>query len=93
MTNVDSDAYAFILYVDPLVHVDEFRLVKNAGLSDFIFVQDITIAKGPRPPWLQVLPALVDTQARLAYRGPTCLKKLLAIDLPPEHARRLRRKH
>jgi hypothetical protein len=87
-----EDAYAWILYVDPQVHVNEYRLVRNAGLEDFIYIQDVKLCKGPRPQWLQVLPAIVDTAARLAYRGPTCLKKLLAIDLPPEHLKRLKRR-
>lgn len=87
---MESEAYPWILYLDPLVHTEEYHLVKNAGL-DFILVQDIRLSKGTRPPWLHVLPALVDTNDRLAYRGVSCLKKLLQIDLPPEHARRLRK--
>ena len=51
------------------------------------------IHTGPNglPMWLQTLPALVDTRQRLAYRGPSCLKKLVTIEIPPEHSRRLQR--
>jgi hypothetical protein len=84
-----TDAYSWILYLDPSEHLNEYKLVKNAQLDSFILIQDIRNAKGPRPSWLTVLPALVDTRNRKAFRGPTCIKRLVSIELPPEHLRKL----
>jgi hypothetical protein len=86
--NVPSDAYLWILYLDPTVHTQEYKLIVNASLDSYVLIQDIRNAPSLEP-WMSVLPALVDTRKKLAYRGPTCLKKLVSIDLPPEHAKRL----
>lgn len=86
-----SSAYSWVLYLDQNIHLDEYKLVKNANLESFIFIQDIK-KLATRPPWLSTLPALVDTQQRLAYRGPTCIKRLMSIELPPEHLKRLSKK-
>lgn len=84
-----SDAYPWILYLDPSVHTDEASLVTNAGLEPYVHLQDVRKATGARPAWMSVLPALVDTKRRKAYRGPTCLHKLVSIELPREYLRRL----
>lgn len=84
-----ADAYNWILYVDPTVHLKEFALVKNASLESFIHIQDIRQATTVRPDWLDTLPCLVDTKARMAYRGHSCMEKLVSIELPPEHMKRL----
>jgi hypothetical protein len=86
-----SSAYSWVLYLDKNVHIDEYKLVKNANLESFIFIQDVKQLKS-RPAWLSTLPALVDTQQKLAYRGPTCIKRLVSIELPPEHLKRLAKK-
>jgi hypothetical protein len=85
-----AEAYEWILYLNPDEHVNEYKLVKNARLESFILLQDVRHATGPKPSWLSVLPALVSTKERKAYRGPSCLKKLVSIDLPPEHLRKLK---
>lgn len=85
-----SDAYAWILYLNPDEHVNEYKLVKNASLETFILLQDVRKAKGPKPAWLSSLPALVNTRERKAYRGASCLKRLVTIELPPEHLRKLK---
>lgn len=81
--------YEWILYADPSVHTSEVRLVTNAGLESFIHVQDVRLAPGDLPSWMDVMPVLLNTESRLAHRGPSCIKKLVSIDLPPEHSRRL----
>jgi hypothetical protein len=89
-----SEAYPWILYLNPSMHHDEYALVKNAGLDGFILVLDVREApSGPHglPVWLHTLPALVDTRQRLAYRGASCLKKLVTIEIPAEHSRRLQK--
>jgi hypothetical protein len=91
MAQDPSEAYKWILYLNPEVHTQEYKLVMNASLDTFILVQDVR--QGPKlPHWLSVLPALVDTKERLAYRGPTCMSKLVSIELPPEHLKRLKRR-
>jgi len=89
-TQDPAEAYAWILYLNPDDHINEYKIVKNASLESFILLQDVRNAIGPKPSWLSVLPALVSTKDRLAYRGPSCLKKLVSIDLPPEHLRKLK---
>lgn len=84
-----SDAYKWVLYVDPSVHENEVRVVRNANLENYILIQDVRRANVNLPTWLDVLPALVDTHNRVAYRGPTCFSKLVTVELPPEHVRRL----
>jgi hypothetical protein len=87
-----SDAFLWILYLDPSVHTKEYTLVKNASLESFIHLQDIRDSVNvmpPRPEWLDVMPVLVDTRMRLAYRGHSCMDKLVSIELPPEHLKRL----
>jgi hypothetical protein len=84
-----SDSYRWILYYDPETHTQEAKLVHNALLDSFILVQDIKQAPSNRPAWLSNFPVLVDTKRRVAYRGQTCFKQLVSIELPPEHARRL----
>ena len=86
-----QQAYPYILYLNPQTHINEHKLVKNAQLENFILLQDVALAKENLPDWLSVLPALVNTKEMKAYRGPTCFKKLLEIDLPPEHLKRLLR--
>lgn len=86
-----SEAYPWILYLNPSMHHDEYALVKNAGLDGFILVLDVRESPKALPIWLSVLPSLVDTRQRLAYRGPSCLKKLVSIEVPAEHSRRLQR--
>lgn len=65
--------------------------MKNASLESFISIQDVHSAS-KMPEWLSVLPVLVDTSMNLAWRGPSCLSKLITIDLPIEHLRRLTKK-
>lgn len=84
-----ADAYKWVLYVNGATHENEMRIVKNANLENFILIQDVRHAREALPDWLGPLPVLVDTHARLAYRGPTCFSKLVALELPPEHVRRL----
>ncbi len=89
-----AEAWPYVLYVDPDVHHDEWRLVRNAGLDSFLNVQDIRkLRRGPQakalPQWLSVLPALVDTKTKMAYRGSECMPKLVSVPLPPEHLKRL----
>lgn len=87
-----ADVYAWILYYDSDIHIEEGKIVRNAALESFILLQDVRKATNVhRPAWLTVLPALVDTKAKMAYRGPSCLKKLVTIDLPPEHLKRIHR--
>jgi hypothetical protein len=92
MSQDPAEAYAWILYLNPDEHVNEYKLVKNASLESFILLQDVRNAKGPKPAWLSVLPTLVSTKERKAFRGPSCLKRLVSIDLPPEHLRKLKNK-
>ena len=67
--------------------------MKNAGLENFILLQDIKQwPGGTKPDWLSVMPVLVDTTRRLGHRGSSCLTKLVSIELPPEHAKRLNKK-
>ena len=87
-----SDAFLWILYLDPSVHTKEYSLIKNASLDSFVHLQDIrnsVNAMPPRPEWLDVMPVLVDVRGRLAYRGSSCMDKLVSIELPPEHLKRL----
>lgn len=80
-----SDAYAWILYLNPEVHVAEARSV--ARLDTYILVQDVRLCPGGLknlPSWMSVLPVLVDTKHRMAYRGASCMSKLATIELPPE---------
>jgi hypothetical protein len=86
-----SDAYKWILYLNPSIHEKEYRLVKNASLDSFILVQDVRRAPA-LPSWLGVLPAIVNTKQKTAWRGESCLKKILSIDLPTEHLKRLGKK-
>lgn len=74
--------------MNPDVHTSEYRLVKNAALDSFILIQDTRSAPS-LPAWLGVLPALLDTKTMMAYRAESCLKKLISIDLPIEHTKRL----
>jgi hypothetical protein len=86
-------AHPWILYLNPDEHINEFKLVKNAALDSFILLQDIrNWPGGPKPEWLEVMPVLLDTSKRLAYRGLSCLPQLVSIELPPEHAKRLNKK-
>jgi len=86
-------AHPWILYLNPEVHVNEFKLVKNAGLESFILLQDMRKwPGGQKPDWLEVMPVLLDTTRRLAHRGQSCISKLVSIELPPEHAKRLNKK-
>jgi hypothetical protein len=87
-----TEAYAWILYLNPDEHINEYKLVKNANLESFILLQDVRNATGPKPSWLSTLPALVSTRERKAYRGSSCLKKLVSIELPPEHLKKLNKK-
>jgi hypothetical protein len=84
-----ADAYKWVLYVNANVHENEVRIVKNADLENFILIQDVRHAREELPDWLGPLPVLVDTHARLAYRGRSCFTKLVGLELPPEHLRRL----
>ena len=84
--------YKWILYLNPDDHVNEYKLVKNAQLENYILLQDVRQTKMILPPWLSILPCLVNTKTRTAYRGPTCIKNLVTIDLPIEHQKRLHRK-
>ena len=86
-----SDAYKWILYLNPEVHEREYKIIKNAGLDSFILVQDIRKASNI-PDWLDVLPAIVSTKERVAWRGASCFKKLVSIELPSEHIKRLSKK-
>lgn len=83
--------YKWILYVNPEVHVNEYKIVKNAQLENYILIQDVRQAK-VLPTWLSVLPCLVNTKTRKAFRGSTCMKNLVNVDLPIEHQKRLHRK-
>ena len=86
-----SDAYKWILYLNPEVHEREFKIVKNAGLDSFILVQDIRKSPG-LPDWLSVLTAIVNTRERTAWLGQSCFQKLVSIELPSEHIKRLSKK-
>jgi len=85
----DYLAYTWILYLDPLVHTEEYKLVKNAGIENLILLQDIKKANVALPSWTNVLPVLLHTASRKAYRGHSCLKKMISIELPAEHLKRL----
>ena len=85
--------YPWILYLNPELHVNEYKLVKNANLESFILIQDVRKSDSSLPDWLSVLPALVDTKAMVAYRSESCIKKLVGLELPPEHLKRLAKKH
>lgn len=80
------------MYLNPEIHTKEYRLVKNASLDSYILVQDIRLSKKSLPDWLSVLPALVNTKDRIAYRGESCLQKIVSIELPTEHLKRLSKK-
>jgi hypothetical protein len=82
----------WIIYLDPTIHQNEFKLIKNANLDSLISIQDIRKSKLGLPSWMSVLPALVDTQTDMAWRGPSCLEKILSIELPKEHVMRLKRR-
>jgi hypothetical protein len=84
-----EEAYQWILYLNPEESPDAFKLVKNAGLESFILLQDVRLANQQLPDWLSVLPALVNTHDRLAYRANACMEALFKIELPPEHMKRL----
>ena len=84
--------YEWILYYDPRVHTKEVSLVKNAGLEQFICLQDITRGPTRLPSWLDTMPVLVNTSQKMAYRGSSCLDTLVNIELPPEFLKKLRRK-
>lgn len=86
-------AYAWVLYLNPEEHTNEYKLVKNANLESLILLQDVRLAKEHLPSWLSVLPALVDTRQMLAFRGPSCLQKMISIELPPEHLKRLQKQY
>jgi len=88
----DYLAYQWILYLDPNVHTEEYKLVKNAGIENFILLQDIKKANVVLPSWLNVLPVLLQTSTKRAYRGQSCLKKMTSIELPAEHLKRLNKK-
>ena len=87
-----EQAYPYILYLSAKTHVNEYKLVKNAQLEHFILLQDVANGPAQLPPWLDVLPTLVDTKTMMAYRGHSCFEKMMQIDLPPEHLKRLSRK-
>jgi len=85
-----SDAYNWILYLNPEIHIDEYKLVRNAGLDNYILIQDIRKApKGALPHWLSELPVLLDTHKKIVYRNSSCIQKMVSIELPPEHLRKL----
>jgi len=84
-----SEAYNWILYLNPEVHLDEYKLIKNASLDSYVLLQDIRASTGVKPQWLSVLPVLVDTKKMMGYRGSTCIQKLVSIELPPEIVKRL----
>jgi len=86
-----SDAYPFVLYLNPSEHVHEYKLVRNASLDNYICVQDIRHMPShiQKPQWFTNFPILVETRTRKAYRGPSCFKKMISIELPPEHVKRL----
>jgi hypothetical protein len=54
-------------------------------------IQDTRLAPA-LPSWLSVLPAIVNTKQKTAWRGQSCLKKILTIELPTEHLKRLGKK-
>jgi hypothetical protein len=83
------DAYKYFLYLDPSIHVQEDKLVRNAGLESFILVLDVRKSPEKLPEYLNKLPALLDKSKMLAYRGDTCMQHLVSIKLPPEHLKRL----
>lgn len=91
------NAYPWVLYLNPEIHLNEYKLVKNANLESFICLQDIRQCKSEclanMPPWLSVLPALVDTKKMIAFRGSSALQKLVHIDLPPEHLKRITKQY
>jgi len=87
-------AYPWVLYLNPEIHINEYKIVKNANLESLISLQDSRqCATEDIPPWLSVLPVLVDTKKMVAYRGTSCLQKLVSIDLPPEHLKRIARQY
>jgi hypothetical protein len=87
-----SDAYKWILYVNPEVHQDEYKLVRNASLDNFILLQDLRhapLGTLQKHPWLESAPCLYNTHQKIAYCGASCLQKLINIELPPEHLKKL----
>lgn len=91
------NAYPWVLYLNPEIHINEYKVVKNANLESLISLQDARDCHGECKsqvaPWLSVLPCLVDTRKMLAYRGTSALQKLVNIDLPPEHLKRISRQY
>jgi len=85
------DSYRYFLYLDPTIHTQEDKLVRNAGLETFILVLDVRKSPQRLPEYLNTLPALVDKSKMLAFRGDSCMQHLVSIKLPPEHVKRLER--
>ena len=84
-----ADVHPWILYLDPELHPMEWKVVHTGNLDTYILVLDVRKSPHRLPPWLSVLPALVDTRSRTAYRGASCMTKLATIELPPEYVRKL----
>lgn len=87
-----SDAHPWILYLNPQLHAHESAVIQTAGLETYVLVQDIRHAPRDKPEWLTNLPILLDTKQRKAYRGSSCLQKLLTLKLPVEYSKRLQKK-
>ena len=79
-----ADAYPWVLYALPEKHVKEISIVKHANLDNYILIQNMNKCT-TKPAWLNVLPVLVDTRNKLAYRGQTCYSQLIKIEIPPEY--------
>jgi len=85
------DLYEWILYYDSTEQTKEPNLVKQTGLETFILLQDIQLAKQVLPDWITNLPVLLHTPSKTAYRGNACAQKLVNIELPQEHVRKLQK--
>jgi hypothetical protein len=79
-----ADAYPWVLYVNPAVHFRETQLIKEAQIQNLVLVQDMRKCPTVHS-WMNVLPILVDTQKKLAYRGSSCFQQLVKIEIPIEY--------
>ena len=73
-----ADFKNHILYVIPTEANSEkaLAMVRDKGLDEDMWVQDLRMLRPPLPPWLDGVPTLVPRSEGKAYKGTSCLQYL-----------------
>ncbi len=73
-----ADFKNHILYVIPTEANSEkaLAMVREKGLDEDMWVQDLRMLRPPLPPWLDGVPTLVPRSEGKAYKGTSCLQYL-----------------